>query len=190
MNSQIVIGGYGGQGVLFFGRLLAEAGLLEGREVTWMLSYGAEKRGGTCQCYISISDEKIGALFISRPNAAIAMNPASLDRLEPVMQPGSLMVVNQSLVPSRVKRQDIHPLYVPANELATKMGDDSIGNLVTLGALLAALPVVSISNVITVLKHMLAKNQKHLEMNRQAFIEGCIRGNGHLPAQYYISATA
>ena len=78
MHEEIAVAGFGGQGVLFVGRLLAEASLLEGREVVWMPSYGAEKRGGTVWCNVTISDEKIGALFITRPTAAIAMNPASV----------------------------------------------------------------------------------------------------------------
>ncbi len=118
MHAEIVIAGSGGQGVLFIGRLLAEASLLEEREVVWLPSYGAEKRGGTVSCNVTVSDEKIGALVITRPSAAIVMNQTSLEKLEPTMKPGSLLVVNQSLVSSKVSRQDIRVVYVPANDLA------------------------------------------------------------------------
>ena len=175
MHEEIAIGGFGGQGVLFIGRLLAEASLLEGHEVVWVPSYGAEKRGGTVWCNVTISDEKIGAMFITRPTAAIAMNPTSLTKLEPTMKPGSLLVVNQSLVPSKVNREDIRVIYVPANDLATELGDDSVGNLVTLGALVAGCPVVSTSSIIAAMDNMLSKNQRRLEINKQALSKGYAR---------------
>ena len=172
MYEEIAIAGFGGQGVLFIGRLLAEASLLEGHEVVYMPSYGAEKRGGTVWCNVTISDEKIGALFIVRPSAAIAMNPDSLVKFEPAMKPKSLLVVNQSLVPSKVGRGDIRVVYVPANDLAIELGDDSVGNLVALGALIAGCPVVSTSSIMTVMDSMLHKNKKRLEMNKQALAKG------------------
>src|SRR4030042_1413629 len=122
MNAEIVITGSGGQGVLLIGRLLAEASFLEGREVVWLPSYGAEKRGGTVSCSVTISDEKIGALCISKPSAAIAMNQAAAIKLEPAMKPGSLLVINQSLASIRVSRDDISAVYVMANHLANELG--------------------------------------------------------------------
>ena len=172
MLAEIAIAGLGGQGVLFIGRLLAEASLLEGREVVWVPSYGAEKRGGNVWCNVTISDEKIGALFISKPTIAIAMNPASLVKFEPAMKPGSLLVVNQSLIPSKVSREDISVVYVPANDLATEVGDNSVGNLVALGTLLANRPVVSMSSIIGVMDSMLSKNQERLEVNKRALNQG------------------
>ncbi len=158
--------------MLFIGRLLAEASLLEGREVVWLPSYGAEKRGGTVSCNVTVSDEKIGSLFITRPSAAIVMNQASLDKLEPAMKPGSLLVVNQSLVSSKVSRQDIHVVYVPANDLATELGDSSAGNLVTLGALVAGSPVVAKSSIMAVMDNMFSENKKRLGINKRAFNHG------------------
>ena len=172
MHAEIVIAGSGGQGVLLIGRLLAEASLLEGREVVWLPSYGAEKRGGTVSCNVTISGEKIGALCVTKPSAAIAMNQASLDKLEPAMKPGSLLVVNQSLVSSKVSREDISVVYVPANDLATEVGDNSVGNLVVLGTLLANRPVVSMSSIIGVMDSMLSKNQERLEVNERALNQG------------------
>jgi len=178
MKAEIAIAGLGGQGVLLIGRLLAEAGLLEGREVAWLPSYGAEKRGGTVWCNVTISDEKIGALFIARPTAAIVMNPDSLGKLEPVMRPGSLLVINQSLVSSKVSRQDIRTVYVPANHLAGELGNDSVANLVTLGALVAGFPVVSKSSVMAVIDSMFSQNKGHLEINKQALSTGYAWGKG------------
>lgn len=172
MHEEIALGGSGGQGVLFVGRLLAEASLLEGHEVLYVPSYGAEKRGGNVWCNVTISDEKIGALFIARPTIAIAMNPASLAKFEPAMKPESLLVVNQSLIPSKVSREDISVVYVPANDLAAEVGDNSVGNLVALGTLLANRPVVSMSSIIGVMDSMLSKNQERLEVNERALNQG------------------
>ncbi len=172
MHEEIAIGGFGGQGVLFIGRLLAEAAFLEGHEVVFMPSYGAEKRGGTVWCNVTISDDKIGALFIKRPTAAIAMNTASLTRLESAMKPGSLLVINQSLVPTKASRPDISAIYVPTSELATELGDSSAGNLVALGALLASRPVIPVSSVKKVLGSVMSGHQERSEMNRRALNEG------------------
>ena len=172
MHEEIAIGGFGGQGVLFIGRLLAEAAFLEGHEVVFMPSYGAEKRGGTVWCNVTVSDEKIGALFIKRPTAAIAMNTASLAKLEPTMRPAGSLIINQSLIPTKTNRADISAVYVPTNELATELGDSSAGNLVALGALLASRPVVQVSSVKKVMDSMLPGHQERLEMNARALNEG------------------
>jgi len=172
MHEEIVIAGSGGQGVLLIGRLLAEAGLLEGREVVWLPTYGAEKRGGTVACNVTISDDTIGALFVTRPTAALAMNPASLEKLEPAMKPGGLLIVNQSLISSKVKRDDIRVVYVPVTDLATEMGDRSAGNLIILGALVAGSSPVSKSSIIAAMDDMFDKNNKHLKRNKLAFEKG------------------
>lgn len=172
MHEEIAIGGFGGQGVLFIGRLLAEAAFLKGHEVVFMPSYGAEKRGGTVWCNITISDEKIGALFISKPTTAIAMNTASLAKLEPAMKPGGLLVINQSLVPTKATRKDIGAVYMPTSDLAAELGDSSAGNLIALGALLASRPVVPVSDVIKVMDSLLPDRRERSEMNRRALNEG------------------
>jgi 2-oxoglutarate ferredoxin oxidoreductase subunit gamma len=172
MHEEIAIGGFGGQGVLFIGRLLAEAAFQEGHEVVFMPSYGAEKRGGTVWCNVTISDEKVGALFINRPTTAIAMNTASLAKLEPVMKSGGLLVINQSLVPVKVARKDISAVYLPTTDLATELGESSASNLVALGALLASRPVLSVSGVIKVMDSMLPGHRERSEMNRQALNKG------------------
>lgn len=172
MHEEMIIGGFGGQGVLFMGRLLAEAAFQEGRKVVFMPSYGAEKRGGNVWCHVTISDERIGALFIARPSVAIAMNPAALTKFEPAMKPDGLLVVNQSLVPSKVSREDISVVYVPATDLALELGDNSAGNLVALGALLAKRSVVSISGITALMDKMLANDQEHLEINKRALNRG------------------
>ena len=172
MHEEIVIGGFGGQGVLFIGRLLTEAAFRENREVVYMPSYGAEKRGGTVWCNVTISDERIGALFISRPTIAVAMNSASLSRFEQTTKAGGLLVVNQSLVPEESAREDIRAVYIPVIELAAEMGDSGSSNLVALGALLACRPVVSIDSVNRIMEAMLAKNPERLEINKSSLQKG------------------
>ena len=172
MHAEVVIAGSGGQGVLLIGRLLAEAGVLEEHEVVWLPSYGAEKRGGTVSCSVIVSDENAGAMFITRPTAAIAMNLASMEKFEMNLQSRGLLVVNQSLVSSRARRDDIRLAAVPANEMAAELGDASAGNMVLLGALLAAEPIVSRESILAAMYTAFARNPKHLEMNRAALLKG------------------
>lgn len=171
MDEGIIIGGAGGQGALFIGRLLAEAGMLEGREVVWLPSYGAEKRGGTVWCHVTIAAEPIGELFVTKPMAAIAMNAAALTRLEPMMKSGGLLVVNQSLASARVRREDIGAIYVPATEMALELSDESVANLVALGAFIAARTVVKMASINTAMDNLLGKSSR-LEMNRKALKRG------------------
>lgn len=171
MDEGIIIGGAGGQGVLFAGRLLAEAGMLEGREVVWLPAYGAEKRGGTVWCHVTISDEKIGELSVNRPTAAIAMNATALSKLEPMIKPGGLLVINKSLASAPTRREDIDAVYVPATEIALELGDESAANLVILGALIAVWPLVAMTSINEAMENLAGKSQR-LEMNRKAFIRG------------------
>ena len=172
MNAEILISGTGGQGVLVIGRLLAEAGFLEGREVVWLPSYGAEKRGGTVSCHVTIADEKIGALVVDHPDGAIAMNQTALTKLEPAMKPRTVLIVNQSLAPEKALRQDIRVIYVPASEMAIQLGNDSVANIVALGVLAAVYPMVAQNSILSAMDAMFAKNPKALVLNRQAFEAG------------------
>ncbi|MFC2122406.1 2-oxoacid:acceptor oxidoreductase family protein [Bacteroidota bacterium] len=176
MHEEIVISGTGGQGVLLIGRLLAEVGLLEGREVAWLPTYGAEKRGGTVACNITISDDKVGALFVTRPTAAVAMSPAALEKLEPIMKPGGLLIINKSMVTVKVKRDDIRVIYVPALEIAAELENDSASNFVILGALVSASSMVEKSSIMTAMESMFSP--KYLESNKQGFIKGYALGDG------------
>lgn len=172
MHEEIAIGGFGGQGVLFIGRLLTEAAFREAREVVYMPAYGAEKRGGTVWCNVTISDERVGALFITRPTIAVAMNSASLTRFEQTTRPGGLLVVNQSLVPEIVSRGDISVVYVPTNDLAAEVGDSGVGNLVALGVLLACRPVVSLNSIRQIMEETLTTKQRLLTLNQKALEKG------------------
>ena len=172
MNAEIAIAGTGGQGVLVIGRLLAEAGFIEDREVVWLPSYGAEKRGGTVSCNVTIADEKIGSLVIDRPGCAIAMNQVSALRLESSLKPGGLLVVNRTLAPQRILRKDIHTIYISASQLAVKMGNESVANIVALGALVAGYPVVARESIMRAMVSLFGRNPKALELNTRAFEKG------------------
>jgi 2-oxoglutarate ferredoxin oxidoreductase subunit gamma len=185
----MVMAGRGGQGVLFVGRLLAEAGLLEGREVLWLPSYGGQKRGGPSHCTLIISDERIGTLFVNRPTAAIALSEDSFAKVEPTVKPGGLFVINQSLVTAKTVRQDIRVIRVPANDLAAQMGDSSVANLVALGVCLAECPVVSVSTIVTVMDQWLAEDPGRAERNRQGLSKGYSWAEAH-SATSEVPATA
>src|SRR5690349_21124683 len=138
MHAEIVIAGFGGQGVLFAGQLLAYAGLAEGRNVTWIPSYGPEMRGGTAHCTVVISDAEIGSPLVRRPTAAIVMNQPSLDRYAPLVLPGGVLIVDSALCAPHAVRPDIQELDLPAKDMAADLGYPQIANVVLLGALIGA----------------------------------------------------
>ena len=129
MHEEIIVSGFGGQGALFAGQLLTYTGMDEGSHVTWIPSYGPEMRGGTAHCIIILSDDDIGSPIIRRPTVAIVMNPDSMDKYEPLVKPGGLLVVNSTLVRDRSKRDDIETIYVPANDLAVELGNVRMANV-------------------------------------------------------------
>lgn len=173
MNWEISISGFGGQGLLFIGRLLMEAGFSSGKQVTWLPYYGGEKRGGMCSCFVNISDERIGSIFVAHPDIGVAMNPAAYEMLEPNVKKGGILIVNQSLITLTSLRSDIKVVYVPMVEAAKEIGDESVGNIIALGAILANAPVVSATSVIKVLKKLMSKNKHRLELNQAALLKGC-----------------
>jgi len=173
MQTEIIIAGFGGQGVLFAGQVLAYAAMDQGMHVTWIPSYGPEMRGGTANCTVVISDEEIGSPIVSRPTVVVAMNKPSLDKYENMVKVGGVFIVNQSMVDREVERKDIHSVMVPANEIAEEIGDKRMTNMVMLGALLANLNILPVEAVEKALKdHLPAKHHKLLPANRQALEKG------------------
>ena len=147
MQTEIIVAGFGGQGVLFAGQLLAYAGMDEGKNVTWIPSYGPEMRGGTANCTVVVSDEEIGAALVLNPTGAIAMNRPSLDKYEELVKPGGVLVVNTSMVDRKTTRTDIKVIEVDANTIAENLGDKRMTNMVLLGALLGSLPVLPLASI-------------------------------------------
>lgn len=135
MQYEVIIAGFGGQGVMLIGQLLSNAAMMQGSKTCWMPSYGPEMRGGTANCTIVVSDDEIGSPVVPNPGAAIVMNLPSLDKFEPLIKPGGLLVINSSLIPREAVRDDIQVVYVPANELAeAEVGTSKSANMIMLGA--------------------------------------------------------
>ena len=173
MQTEIIIAGFGGQGVLFAGQLLAYAGMDAGRNVTWIPSYGPEMRGGTANCTVIISDEEIGSPMVRNPAAVIAMNLPSLDKYESVIKPGGLLVVNSTMINHPITRTDIYVAMVPGSEIAEMLGDKRMTNMVLLGGLLANLPVLPLEAIDHALQaHLPARHQRLLPLNLQALRRG------------------
>ena len=173
MQTEILIAGFGGQGVLFAGQLLAYAAMDEGKQVTWIPSYGPEMRGGTANCTVIISDEEIGSPLVSHPKAVIAMNRPSLDKYEPVIKPGGVLIINTSMVDRKAERKDIKVVEVDANAMAEKLGDKRMSNMVLLGALLGQLNVLPGESIEKALRaHLPERHHKLLPKNYEALHEG------------------
>lgn len=168
METSIIIAGFGGQGVLFAGQLLAYASMDSGRHVTWIPSYGPEMRGGTANCTVIIGDEPIGAPIVSHPDVAIVLNQPSFDKYEPLVKPGGLLVVNSSIVTARTSRTDLEAVYIPANTIAEEQGTARMLNMAALGALLASRPILPLESVEQALvTHVLAGKAHLIENNLQ-----------------------
>ncbi|HOE69976.1 MAG TPA: 2-oxoacid:acceptor oxidoreductase family protein [Brevefilum sp.] len=173
MQQEVIITGFGGQGVLFAGLLLAYAAMDEGKAVTWIPSYGPEMRGGTANCTVVVSDEEIGSPFVKNPSAVLAMNLPSLDKYEKLVKPGGVLVVNTSMVNREVERTDITVVSLPANEIADEAGSKRAVNMVMLGALLGNLDILPLEAIETALaEHLPARHQKLLQTNKDALQMG------------------
>ena len=173
MQSEVIFAGFGGQGVLFSGQILAFAGMDSGMEVTWMPSYGPEMRGGTANCTVIIADEEIGAPIVRYPKAVIALNLPSLDKYEKLVKSGGVLIANSSLMDRGVARTDISSVEIPANEIAEEIGNKRLMNMVTLGALLARLPVLPVSALEQALAdHLPARHKNLLPANYEALRRG------------------
>ena len=173
MQTEVIIAGFGGQGVLFAGQLLSYAAMDAGKEVTWIPSYGPEMRGGTANCTVIVADEEIGSPLVRHPAAVIAMNLPSLDKNEATLNPGGVLVVNSSMVNRDVRRADIRTLLIPANEIAEGLGDKRMTNMVLLGGLLANLPIMPIEALEKALEqHLPARHHKLLAFNYKALRQG------------------
>ena len=173
MLTEIVMSGFGGQGALLIGQVLAVAGTVEDLNATWMPTYGPEKRGGTAYCDVILSDEAIGSPVVDEPEIVVAMDESSFVRFQDVIVPGGVMIYNSSLCTSAPARQDIRYVPVPAGELAHELGNDKAANMVLLGALLAVRPMVAESSVEAGLREKLGPGkEKFIPMNLEAIARG------------------
>ena len=165
----LILAGFGGQGLLFAGKVAAYAGLTESREVSWLPSYGPEMRGGTANCSACISDRPIGSPLILSPNALIVMNLPSFDKFIDTVEPGGTVVVDSSMISKKVERSDIKVYYVPATRLAEENGLKGLGNIVLLGKLFKELEFCSFEALDAGLVKSVPASKPHmLELNRKA----------------------
>lgn len=173
-NERILCAGFGGQGVMSLGQLLAYAGMIEEKHVTWLPSYGPEMRGGTAYCNVVISDTPIGSPIVTgNATCAIVMNLPSLLRFEKSVIPGGMILVNSSLVDQAVVRHDVHAYYIPAVELAHQCGNPKAANMVMLGAYLALAGPVQVASVVKALKNVFStKGRRFWELNVAALQKG------------------
>jgi 2-oxoisovalerate ferredoxin oxidoreductase beta subunit len=171
-EARIKVAGFGGQGVLLLGLMLSQAGMLEGRQVSWYPAYGPEMRGGTANCSVTIADQEIGSPLIQHPSSLVAMNGPSLDKFGGDVEPGGTIFYNSSLIKDPPKRTDVTVVPVPVNEIADRLGNPRVANMVMLGAILANGCVVSEEAVIAALPTVVKSQPQMIELNKKAIAAG------------------
>lgn len=159
---ELIIAGFGGQGILSAGRLIAYAGMLEGKYVSWLPSYGPEMRGGTANCAVVISDEPVGSPILDTANVLIVMNGPSLEKFEKMVEPNGVIISDSSLVEAMPKRTDVDFAGVPATQLANDLGNPTFANIIILGKLLAKTGIVSRESFEAALKKVLPSKKHYL----------------------------
>ena len=162
MQTELILAGFGGQGIMFAGQILSYSAMDAGKEVTWIPSYGPEMRGGTANCTVVIADEEIGSPVVKNPDVALAMNLPSLDKYEPTIKPGGVLVINTSMVDRPARRTDITVVSIPCNKIAEEIGSPRLANMVAIGALIAARPVLTLADLETALNNHMPGRHKHL----------------------------
>lgn len=169
MNKQILIAGFGGQGILFSGKFLAYGGLLESKEVSWLPSYGPEMRGGTANCSIIFSDSKVGSPIVDKPDVLIAMNAPSLEKYEDAVVPGGKIFVDSSLIDKKVERNDVEVHYIPATQLASEENLPGLANMIIMGLMIRYSDAIEKETIEKAMaKVVSAKRQNLMELNIKA----------------------
>ena len=165
-TNQILIAGFGGQGVLFTGQLLAYKGMYEGKEVSWLPSYGPEMRGGTANCSVILSDTPVGSPIVSNPDILLVMNLPSLDKYENAVPAGGKIFVDSTFIDRKVERDDVEVYYIPATKLASDAGVPTLANMVLLGKVIKETEVISLDGMRTMLEKIIsAKRQNLIDTN-------------------------
>jgi 2-oxoglutarate ferredoxin oxidoreductase subunit gamma len=172
MQTEVIMSGFGGQGLMMIGKLLAHAGLEEGKTVTWLPSYGPEMRGGTANCTVVIADKQIGSPLTTSPRAAVVMNQPSLEKFGPMIRKDGILVINSTMVPINSDRTDIRIFRIKADEIAEELGSRRSANLVMLGAYVGMDEMVSHKTVLKAIEEAFAAKKKFLDVNRKTFMKG------------------
>ena len=169
---EVTFAGFGGQGIMVAGQMLAYTGIKEGKQVCWIPSYGPEMRGGTAYCTVVVSDARIGSPIIKRPMCACVFNRPSFDKFGPAIKPGGLLLVNSSLIDVKSDRTDITELLVPANDMAMKAGSPKVANMAMLGAFVGLSGVVAYDSLRAMVEQKLGHKKELLEINLRVIDEG------------------
>ncbi|MBQ4233554.1 MAG: 2-oxoacid:acceptor oxidoreductase family protein [Firmicutes bacterium] len=173
MTTNILIAGFGGQGILFAGKVLAYKGLLEDKQLSWLPSYGPEMRGGTANCNIIISDEPVGSPIVFEPDILVVMNRPSLDKYEKEVVPGGMILVDSAMVDRKVERTDVRTVYIPATTLASQLGTPGLANMVLVGKLMKECPELAGGSIEEVLHKVISARHADLfESNLNAVKKG------------------
>ena len=171
-TEEIICAGFGGQGILFMGKLIAESGLAGGKSVTWMPAYGAEVRGGTAYSMVKVSDEAVASPLIAHPTVVIAMNGPSLAKYEAMIRPGGLLIVNTSIAGRVDKKKDVAVVNLPLTDIAVKLGDPRVANIVAIGALLKKTKLLAMRSTVKALESLFHGRENTLARNREALEKG------------------
>ena len=173
MTQNIIITGFGGQGILFAGKVLAYAAMLAGKHLSWLPSYGPEMRGGTANCHVIISDEPIGSPIVTEPDILITMNKPSLDKFEGNVKEGGAIIIDSSLIDRKAKRSDVRVKYVEATKMAMELGNSALANMVMLGAAIRQTGIFVVDEIKAGMKKAVPKSKAELfEMNMDAVMAG------------------
>ncbi len=173
MYQGVIMSGFGGQGIISAGILLAYSGMVDGRFVTFFPAYGAEMRGGTANCSVVVSSDEVASPVVSTPDSLIVMNEPSLLKFEPALKPNGLLLINKSLVSSQPKRKDVNAVAIDANQIAEEIGTVKCANMVMLGALISHTQAVSVESVIKTLPKVFRRaKEEMIKINEQALRRG------------------
>ena len=172
MQKEVMFAGFGGQGILLIGKILAHAAMEEGFEVAWIPSYGPEMRGGTAYCLVVISDRAIGSPIIRNPMHLIAMNRPSLEKFAPLVKPQGVVVINSSLIPVDSGRDDVDELLLPANDIARDLGSVKVANIVALAAFVERSKIFEFEVLRACVKAEFSGREKLIPINLKALEKG------------------
>jgi 2-oxoglutarate ferredoxin oxidoreductase subunit gamma len=172
MQTEVMFAGFGGQGIMLIGQMLAYAGMNEGRNVVWIPSYGPEMRGGTAYCTVVVSDRSVGSPIIDRPQVIAVLNRPSLEKFASKVKPGGMLIINTSLIPITSDRTDIQKLEVPANQIALDGGTGKAANMAILGAYLGATEAVGLEAIRELVRHQFERKPQFIDVNLRVLDRG------------------
>lgn len=172
MQTEVMFAGFGGQGILASGKILAQAAMAEGWEVVWVPSYGPEMRGGTAYCLVVIGDRPIGSPIVKNPQHLVAMNRPSLEKFTPMLKPSGTVLINTTLVPVDAERDDLYPVKVPATAIASGLGNSRVANVVALGAFVERTGILPFETLIDSVTAEFTQKEKLVDLNLNALEAG------------------